>query len=212
MKKLFCLIAALVMLLCIAASSEDITDLFEGFEHLYVATESEACMIKPNAKALTAYATEHNFFLPVFGRADDEMKVGVVMKGAGIMFQPRHAMIKTDQYLYFLDGIMEPVSMLSIDGSSYVCFILPGEAMDMCKDIAKSSKVSIRYSADSTHSGTAEFLLSEKAKALFGAVYEAYTAYDAVLDNDWMDEIIDGEAYEYMTFKREAIADAFAAE
>ena len=212
MKKLFCLIAALVMLLCTAASSEDITDLFGGFEHLYVATESEACMIKPNAKALTAYATEHNFFLPVFGRADDEMKVGVLMKGAGIMFQPRHAMIKTDQYLYFLDGIKEPVTRLTIDGSSYVCFILPREAIDMCKDIAESGKVSIRYSADSTHSGTAEFLLSEKAKALFGAVYEAYTAYDAVLDNDWMDEIIDGEAYEYMTFKREAIADAFAAE
>lgn len=212
MKKLFCLVASLVMLLCTAASSEDITDLFGGFEHLYVATESEACMIKPNAKALTAYATEHNFFLPVFGRADDEMKVGVLMKGAGIMFQPRHAMIKTDQYLYFLDGIKEPVTILSIDGSSYVCFILPGEAVDMFRDIASSAKVTIRYSANADHCGTTEFLLCEEAKELFGAVCEAYMTYDAVLDNDNMDIIIDSDAYEYMTYKREAIAEAFAAE
>ena len=204
MKRLYCLVAALLMLLiCTAASSEDITELFADFEHLHVATESEACMVKPSAKALTAYATEHNFFLPVFGRADDEMKIGVVMKGAGIMFQPRHAMVKTDQYRYFLDGIKEPATMLAIEGSSYVCFILPGEAVDMLKDIAASGKVTIRYSADDTHSGTTEFLLSEETKALFGAVYEAYMMYDAVLDNDWMDIIIDNDAYEYMTYKRE---------
>ena len=178
-----------MFLVCTTASSENIVSLFADFEHLHIATENDACMVKPNAKALTAYATEHNFFLPVLGRADDEMKVGVVMKGAGIMFQPRHAMIKTDRYRYFLDGIKEPVTMLSIEGSSYVCF-----------------------SADATHSGTAEFLLSEETKALFGAVYEAYMMYDAVLDNDWMDNIIDEDAYEYMTYKREAIAEAFAAE
>lgn len=213
MKRLYCLVAALLMLMIsTAASSEDITELFADFEHLHVATESEACMVKPSAKALTAYATEHNFFLPVFGRADDEMKVGIVMKGAGIMFQPRHAMVKTDQYQYFLDGIKEPATMLAIEGSSYICFILPGEAVDMCKDIAASSKVIIRYSADDTHSGPTEFLLSEETKALFGAVYEAYLMYDAVLDNDWMDIIIDNDAYEYMTYKREAIAEAFAAE
>ena len=107
-----------------------------------------------------------------------------------------------------LDGIKEPVTMLSIEGSSYVCFILPGEAVDMCKDIAASGKVSIRFSADATHSGTTEFLLGEEAKALFGAVYEAYMMYDAVLDNDRMDSIIDGEAYEYMTYKREVDAAA----
>ncbi|MBQ4158262.1 MAG: hypothetical protein IJD86_09000 [Clostridia bacterium] len=213
MKRFFSLVAALLMLIIsTAASSENITELFADFEHLYVATESEACMVKPSAKALTAYATEHNFFLPVFGRADDEMKVGVVMKGAGILFQPRHAMIKTDQYRYFLDGIKEPVTMLAIEGSSYVCFILPGEAMDMLKDIAASGKVTIRYSANTAHSGTTEFLLSEETKALFGAVYEAYMMYDAVLDNDWMDSIIDEDAYEYMTYKREVIAEAFAAE
>ena len=213
MRKLFCLITALLMLLtCTAASSENITELFAGFEHLYVVMESDACMVKPNAKALTAYATEHNFFLPVFGRADDEMKVGVVMKGAGIMFQPRHAMVQTEQYQYYLDGIKEPVTMLSIDGSSYVCFILPGEAVDMCKDIAASGTVTIRYSADAAHSGTTEFLLCEEAKALFGAVYEAYMMYDAVLDNDWMDSIIDGDAYEYMTYKREPNAAAPIAE
>ena len=165
-------------------------------------------MVKPTAKALMAYATEHNFFLPVFGRADDEMKIGVVMKGAGIMFQPRHAMVQTEQYQYLLDGIKEPVTMLSIDGSSYVTFILPGEAVDMCNDIATSGKVIIRYSADATHSGTTEFLLCEEAKALFGAVYEAYRTYDAVLDNDWMDSIIDGDAYEYMTYKRESNVEA----
>ena len=209
MKKLFCLITALLMLqLCTTALSENITELFAGFEHLHVAAESDACMVKPNAKALTAYATEHNFFLPVFGRADDEMKVGVVMKGAGIMFQPRHAMVQTEQYRYFLDGIKEPVTMLTIDGSSYVSFILPREAVDMCKDIAASGKVIIRYSADATHSGTTEFLLCEEAKALFGAVYEAYMTYDAVLDNDWMDSIIDGDAYEYMTYKRESNVEA----
>lgn len=207
MKRLYCLVTALLMLMIsTAASSENFTELFAGFEHLHVATESEACMVKPSAKALTAYATEHNFFLPVFGRADDEMKIGVVMKGAGILFQPRHAMIKTDQYQYFLDGIKEPVTMLSIEGSSYVCFILPGEAVDMCKDIAASSKVIIRYSADDTHSRPTEFLLSEETKALFGAVYEAYMMYDAVLDNEWMDSIIDGEAYEYMAYKREVHA------
>jgi len=204
MKKLFFLVTALVMLLiCTTATSENITELFAGFEHLHVVTEIEACMMKPNAKALTAYATEHNFFLPVFGRADDEMKIAVVMKGAGIMFQPRHAMVQTEQYRYFLDGIKEPVTMMSIDGSSYVTFILPGEAVEMCKDIAASGKVIIRYSDDSEHSGATEFLLCEEAKALFGAVYEAYRTYDAVLDNDWMDSIIDGDAYEYMTYKRE---------
>jgi len=213
MKKLFCLVTALLMLLiCTTASAENVTELFADFEHLYIATESEACMVKPNAKALTAYATEHNFFLPVFGRADDEMKVGVVMKGAGIMFQPRHAMVQTEQYQYFLDGIKEPVTLLSIEGSSYVCFILPGEAMDMCKDIAASDKVIIRYSADATHAGNTEFLLHEEAKAIFGAVYEAYMMYDAVLDNDWMDSIIDGEAYEYMAYKREVNAAEAAAE
>ncbi|MBR3929733.1 MAG: hypothetical protein IKJ65_12120 [Clostridia bacterium] len=213
MKKLFCLLTALLMLLiCATASSENITELFAGFEHLYVVTESEACMVKPAAKALTAYATEHNFFLPVFGRADDEMKIAVVMKGAGILFQPRHAMVETDQYRYFLDGVKEPVTMLTIEGSSYVCFILPGEAVDMCQDIAASGKVIIRYSADATHSAAAEFLLSEEAKALFGAVYEAYMTYDAVLDNDWMDSIIDGEAYEYMTYRREANPESPAAE
>lgn len=204
MKRLYCLIAALLMLLiCTAASSENITELFADFEHLHVATESEACMVKPSAKALTAYATEHNFFLPVFGRADDEMKVGVVMKGAGIMFQPRHAMVMTDHCQYFLDGIKEPATMLTIEGSSYVCFILPGEAVDMLKDIAASGNVTIRYSIDAAHSGTTEFLLSEETKALFGAVYEAYMMYDAVLDNDWMDTIIDSDAYEYMTYRRE---------
>ena len=213
MKRLFCLVTALLMLLiCTAAYSQDITELFAGFEHLHVATESEACMVKPSAKALTAYATEHNFFLPVFGRADDEMKIGVVMKGSGIMFQPRHAMVMTDHCQYFLDGIKEPVTMLAIEGSSYVCFILPGEAVDMLKDIAASGKVTIRYSADTAHSGTTEFLLSEEAKALFGAVYEAYMMYDAVLDNDWMDIIIDSDAYEYMTYKRKANAEASAEE
>ena len=213
MKKRFCLIVVLLLfLVCTTASSENITELFSDFEHLYVVTESDSCMVKPTAKALTAYATEHNFFLPVFGRADDEMKVGVVMKGAGILFQPRHAMIKTDRYRYFLDGIKEPVTMLSIEGSSYVCFILPGEAVDMLKDIAASGEVIIRYSADATHSGTAEFLLSEEAKAIFGAVYEAYMMYDAVLDNDWMDNIIDEDVYEYMTYKREVNAAAPAAE
>ena len=203
MKRLYCLVAALLMLMSTAASSENITELFADFEHLHVATESEACMVKPTAKALTAYATEHNFFLPVFGRADDEMKVAVVMKGAGILFQPRHAMIMTDEYQYFLDGIKEPVTMLSIEGSSYVCFILPGEAVDMFRDIASSAKVTIRYSAYADHCGTTEFLLCEEAKELFGAVCEAYRTYDAVLDNDSMDIIIDSEAYEYMTYKRE---------
>ena len=207
MKKLFCLITALLMLpICTAAGAENIVELFAGFEHLYVATESDFCMVKPTAKMLTAYATEHNFFLPVFGRADDEMKIAVVMKGAGIMFQPRHAMVQTEQYQYFLDGIKEPVTMMSIEGASYVSFILPREAVNMCKDIAASAKVTIRYSADATHSGTTEFLLCEEAKALFGAVYEAYMTYDAVLDNDWMDSIIDGDAYEYMTYRREVVA------
>lgn len=213
MQKLFCLITALLMLLiCTAAHSENITEIFAGFEHLYVVTENEACMVRPSAKALTAYATEHNFFLPVFGRADDEMKVAVVMKGAGILFQPRHAMVQTEQHRYFLDGIKEPVTMLSIEGSSYVAFILPGDALDMFKDIAASVKVMIRYSTDATHSGTTEFLLCEEAKALFGAVYEAYMTYDAVLDNDWMDSIIDSDAYEYMTYKCEVNAAASIAE
>ena len=204
MKRLYCLVAALLMLMIsTAASSENITELFADFEHLHVATESEACMVKPTAKALTAYTTDHNFFLPVFGRADDEMKAAVIMKGAGILFQPRHAMIKTDQYQYLLDGVKEPVTMLSIEGSSYVAFVLPGEAMDMFKDIAASGKVTIRYSPDNTHSGTTEFLLCKEAKALFGAVYEAYMMYDAVLDNDWMDSIVDDYAYEHLTYKKE---------
>lgn len=204
MKKLFCLITALLLLLiCAAAHSEDIAELFAGFEHLSIVTENDFCLVKPTAKALTAYATEHNFFLPVFGRAEDEMKVAVVMKGAGIMFQPHHAMVQTERYRYFLDGVKEPVTILSVEGSSYVSFILPREALDMCKDIAASDKVIIRYSADDTYSGNAEFLLCEEAKALFGAVYEVYMTYDAVLDNDWMDSIIDSDAYEYMTYKRE---------
>ena len=204
MKKLFCLVTALLMLLiCTCASAENISELFADFEHLHVAAESDACMVKPNAKALTAYATEHNFFLPVFGQAENERKVAVLMKGAGIMFQPRHAMVQTDQYRYFLDGIKEPVTMFSVEGSSYVCFVLPGEAIDMCKDIAASDKVTVRYSADASHSGTTEFLLCDEAKAIFGLVYEAYMMYDAVLDIDWMDSIVDGEAYEYMTYKRE---------
>ena len=60
MKKLFCLITALLMLqICTTAHSENITELFAGFDHLHVVTESDFCMVKPNAKALIAYATEH---------------------------------------------------------------------------------------------------------------------------------------------------------
>ena len=140
------------------------------------------------------------------------MKVAVVMKGAGILFQPRHAMVQTERHRYFLDGVKEPVAMLTVEGSSYVSFILPREALDMCKDIAASDKVIIRYSTDDAHSGNAEFLLCEEAKALFGAVYEAYMTYDAVLDNDWMDNVIDGDAYEYMSYKREVNAAVPAAE
>ena len=36
--------------------------------------------------------------------------------------------------------------------------------------------------------------------------------YDAVLDNDWMDSIIDGDAYEYMTYRREVNPESPAAE
>ena len=69
MKRLYCLVAALLMLMIsTAASSENITELFADFEHLHVATESEACMVKPSAKALTAYATDHNFCVRPGGR------------------------------------------------------------------------------------------------------------------------------------------------
>ena len=56
MKRLFSLVAVLLMLMIsTAASSENITELFAGFEHLSVVTESEACMVKPTAKALTTF-------------------------------------------------------------------------------------------------------------------------------------------------------------
>lgn len=204
MKRFFCMIAAAWMLLSCAAA-DTLTDLFGSFEHVSVVQDStyDACMVKPKASAMTAYATDHNVFLPVFGTNGDELKACVVMKGAGIMFQPHHALVMTEQYEYRLDLKAEKPSMLSIEGSSYVAFILPSEAIDMCRDIAESSTVTVRYSMDSTHSGTNDFQLSQDVKELFGAVYEVYMSYDAVLDNSETDRMVDEQAYSYIDYKRE---------
>ena len=204
MKRLICMIAAAWMLLSCPAA-DTLTDLFGSFEHVSVVQDSTygACMVKPKASAMTAYATEHNVFLPVWGTDGDELKACVVMKGAGIMFQPHHALVMTEQYEYRLDLKAEKPSMLSIEGSSYVAFILPSEAIDMCRDIAESSTVTVRYSMDSTHSGTNDFQLSQDVKELFGSVYEVYMSYDAVLDNSETDRMVDEQAYSYIDYTRE---------
>lgn len=204
MKRFFCLVAAAWMLLS-GAAADTLTDLFSSFEHVSVVQDStyNACMIKPKASALTAYATDFNVFLPVLGTDGDELKACVVMKGAGIMFQPRYVLVATDQYEYRMDLKAEKPPMFSIEGSSYVAFILPSDAIDMCRDIADSDTVTVRYSMDSTHAGTNDFQLSQVVKELFGAVYEAYMSYDAVLDNSETDRMVDEQAYSYIDYTRE---------
>ena len=205
MKRIVCMVAAAWMLFSCAAA-DIFTDLFGSFAHFSVVRDSTygAYIVKPKASAMTAYATDHNVFLPVFGTADDELKTCVVMKGAGIMFQPHHVLVATDQYEYRLDLKAERPGMFSIEGSSYVAFILPSDAIDMCQDIAESSTVTVRYSMDSTHAGTNDFQLSQDVKDIFGAVYEVYMFYDAILDNSETDRLIDEQAYSYIDYKREA--------
>ena len=41
-------------------------------------------------------------------------------------------------------------------------------------------------------------------KDIFGAVYEVYMFYDAILDNSEMDRMVDEQAYSYIDYKREA--------
>ena len=126
------------------------------------------------------------------------------MKGAGIMFQPHHVLVATDQYEYCMDLKAEKPGMFGVEGSSYVAFILPSDAIDMCRDIAESSTVTVRYSMDSAHAGTNDFQLSQDVKDIFGAVYEVYMFYDAILDNSEMDRMVDEQAYSYIDYKREA--------
>ena len=204
MKRFFCMIAAAWMLFSCAAA-DIFTDLFGSFEHFTVVEDSDygAYIVKPKASAMTAYATDHNVFLPVFGTADDELKTCVVMKGAGIMFQPHHVLVATDQYEYCMDLKAEKPGMFGVEGSSYVAFLLPSEAMEMCRDIADSSTVTVRYSMDSAHAGTNDFQLSQDVKDIFGAVYEVYMFYDAILDNSEMDRMVDEQAYSYIDYKRE---------
>ena len=204
MKRIVCMIAAAWMLFSCAAA-DIFTDLFGSFEHFTVVEDSDygAYIVKPKASAMTAYATDHNVFLPVFGTADDELKTCVVMKGAGIMFQPHHVLVATDQYEYCMDLKAEKPGMFGVEGSSYVAFILPSDAIDMCRDIAESSTVTVRYSMDSTHTGTNDFQLSQDVKDIFGAVYEVYMFYDAILDNSEMDRMVDEQAYSYIDYKRE---------
>ena len=191
MKRFFCLIAAAWMLLSCAAA-DTLTDLFGSFEHVSVVQDSTygACMVKPKASAMTAYATEHNVFLPVWGTDGDELKAC-------------HVLVATEQYEYRLDLKAEKPPMFSIEGSSYAAFILPSDAIDMCRDIADSDMVTVRYSMDSAHSGTNDFQLSQVVKDLFGAVYEAYMSYDAVLDNSETDRMVDEQAYSYIDYTRE---------
>ena len=205
MKRIVCMIAAAWMLFSCAAA-DIFTDLFGSFEHFTVVEDSDygAYIVKPKASAMTAYATDHNVFLPVFGTADDELKTCVVMKGAGIMFQPHHVLVATDQYEYCMDLKAENPGMFGVEGSSYVAFILPSDALDMCRDIAESSTVTVRYSMDSAHAGTNDFQLSQDVKDIFGAVYEVYMFYDAILDNSEMDRMVDEQAYSYIDYKREA--------
>ena len=205
MKRIVCMIAAAWTLFSCAAA-DIFTDLFGSFEHFTVVEDSDygAYIVKPKASAMTAYATDHNVFLPVFGTADDELKACVVMKGAGIMFQPHHVLVATDQYEYRLDLKAERSMIFGVEGSSYVAFLLPSEAMEMCRDIAESSTVTVRYSMDSAHAGTNDFQLSQDVKDIFGAVYEVYMFYDAILDNSETDRLIDEQAYSYIDYKREA--------
>ena len=204
MKRIVCMIAAAWMLFSCAAA-DIFTDLFGSFEHFTVVEDSDygAYIVKPKASAMTAYATDHNVFLPVFGTADDELKTCVVMKGAGIMFLPCHALVTTERYEYRLDLKAEKPGMFGVEGSSYVAFILPSDAIDMCRDIAESSTVTVRYSMDSAHAGTNDFQLSQDVKDIFGAVYEVYMFYDAILDNSEMDRMVDEQAYSYIDYTRE---------
>ena len=204
MKRIVCMIAAAWMLFSCAAA-DIFTDLFGSFAHFTVVEDSDygAYIVKPKASAMTAYATDHNVFLPVFGTADDELKTCVVMKGAGIMFQPHHVLVATDQYEYCMDLKAEKPGMFGVEGSSYVAFLLPSEAMEMCRDIADSSTVTVRYSLDSAHAGTNDFQLSQDVKDIFGAVYEVYMFYDAILDNSETDRLIDEQAYSYIDYTRE---------
>ncbi len=208
MKKMFCVLFALLMLLsCTVASADSFTDLFGGFEHVNAKLDpvSNDCEVKPKTSAFTAYATDGCVLLPVFARTGDVLTTIVVLKGNNLYTTwSAHIMIVTEQYTYKIDAKNDSMRSITIDGVQYCCYILPMEAMSMCKDIATSETVTIRCSTDTTHAGKTDYQLGAEAKALFGAVYEAYMKYDAVLDNDLMDRVMDGKAYEAITYKREA--------
>jgi len=208
MKRMICMLMALLTLLsCTTAFADGFTDLFGGFEHINAKLDpvSNDCEVKPKASAFTAYATEGRAFLPVFARTGDVLTALVVKKGSSLTESwYAYVMIVTDQYTYKLNARNNATSSILIDGERFSCFMLPREAMTMCKDIASSDSVIVRCSIDSTHASKTDFQLSDEAKALFGAVYEAYMKYDAILDNDLMDRVMDGKAYDIVSYKREA--------
>lgn len=208
MKRMTCMLLALLMLLsCTAAFADGFTDLFGSFEHIYTKLDavSNDCEIKPKPSGFTAYGTDGFAFLPVFARTGDVLIPMVVKKGNTLTENwGAHVMIVTDQYTYKLDGKNNSTSSLTIDNLPYSCFLLPQEAMPMFKDIATSTTVTVRCSPESTHAGKPDYLLGADAKALFGAVYEAFMKYDAILDNDLMDTVMNGKAYNAVTYKREA--------
>lgn len=208
MKRMFCVLFALLMLLsCTVASADSFTDLFGGFEHVnaYLDPVSNDCTVKPKVSAFTAYATDDRAFLPVFARNGDVLTVLVAKKGNSLVETwYAYVMVVTDQYTYKINAKNNGTSSITVENELYSCFLLPREAMAMFKDIATSENVTVRYSIDSTHGTKTDFQLSDESKALFGAVYEAYMKYDAVLDNDLMDRVMDGKAYDTLTFSREA--------
>ena len=87
MKKMFCVLSVLLLLLsCTAASADSFTDLFGGFEHISAKLDpvTNDCEIKPKTSAFTAYATNGSAFLPVFARTGDVLTSLVAIKGSSL--------------------------------------------------------------------------------------------------------------------------------
>ena len=150
------------------------------------------------------YATDGSVILPWFTRQGTVLMVAIVMKGSGALRAPENVMVVTEDYTYRLT-LRENIKIASIDldGQFFNMFLLGTDQVDMIKDIAGSDTVLFRFSKDQNFFEATEYALGAEAKAIFGAVYEAYTRYDAVINYPLGDLVINNTANQYCSFKKE---------
>ena len=214
MKKLVCIMCALMLMLsCAPVYADAFTDLFGAYTHMDATLDrtTNDCIVKPKQSAFTEYAAEGKVILPYFAKNGDILMLGVVMHGDESLKKPCNVMIVTDKHKYRLDLNLEKkkkaeMGTADIDGKEYNMFLLPTDAVDMCADIAQSGSVTVRFSKDSSYMDKHEFVMNKEVQACFGAAYEAYMKYDAVLDNALMDMVMNMTANQYLNFKKEANA------